>query len=104
MGRQAGTVQLSSVWRLLAAKTERRKWMASYERVREIANSCSRNQMRDVFFSEIEVDDPEAYVRSEVKGQDLRLEIRRLDGGALCIYAESAGMFQKFLFTPLNEE
>ena len=77
--------------------------MASYEVVREIANSCSRNQMRDVFFSEIETDDPEAYVRREVKGQELHLELQPLQDGALCIYVESAGMFQKFLFTPLED-
>ena len=32
--------------------------MAEYELVREIQNSCSGNQMRDVFFDEIETDDP----------------------------------------------
>ena len=36
--------------------------MAEYELVREIQNSCSGNQMRDVFFEEIETDDPEAYL------------------------------------------
>lgn len=77
--------------------------MARYEVVREIANSCARNQMRDVFFSEIETDDPERYVRGEIKGQELRIETQSLPDGALCIYAESAGLFQKFLFTPLDE-
>ena len=76
--------------------------MAAYEVVREIANSCARNQMRDVFFDEIETDDPEAYVRREIRGQDVRLETEALAGGALCIHVESAGMFQKFLFTPLD--
>ena len=70
---------------------------------REISNSCARNQMRDVFFSEIETEDPEAYVRREIKGSDLRLEIQPLAEGAVCIYVESAGMFQKFLFTPLDD-
>ncbi len=75
----------------------------NYEVVREISNSCARNQMRDVFFSEIETEDPEAYVRREIKGSDLRLEIQPLAEGAVCIYVESAGMFQKFLFTPLDD-
>ena len=78
--------------------------MASYEVVREIANSCSRNQMRDVFFEEVETDNPEAYVRSRIKGDDVRLEVDSLGGGAVCIYVESAGMFQKFLFTPLDDQ
>ena len=77
--------------------------MASYEVVREIANSCSRNQMRDVFFDEVETDDPVAYVRSQIKGDDVRLDVDPLEGGAVCIHVESAGMFQKFLFTPLDD-
>ena len=76
--------------------------MASYEVVREIANSCSRNQMRDVFFEEVETEDPEAYVRSRIKGDDVRLQVDALSGGAVCIFVESAGMHQKFLFTPLD--
>lgn len=78
--------------------------MASYEVVREIANNCSRNQMRDVFFDEVETDSPETYVRQTVKGDDVRLEVNPLGGGAVCIYVESAGMFQKFLFTPLEDD
>lgn len=78
--------------------------MAAYEVVREIANSCSRNQMRDVFFDEVETDSPEAYVRQQIKGGDIRLEIQELSDGALCIYVENDGMFQKFLFTPLDHE
>ena len=78
--------------------------MAVYEVVREIANSCSRNQMRDVFFDEVETDSPEDYVRGVVKGGDVRLEVQPLEAGAVCIYVENAGMFQKFLFTPLDDQ
>ena len=78
--------------------------MPSYEVVREIANSCSRNQMRDVFFDEVETDSPEAYVRRQIKGDDVRLTVDPLADGAVCIYVESAGMFQKFLFTPLDDQ
>ena len=34
--------------------------MALYEVVREIQNECARNQMRDVFFEEVETGDPAA--------------------------------------------
>ena len=34
-----------------------------YEMVREIKNLCPNNQMRDIFFDEVETDDPVAYVR-----------------------------------------
>ena len=36
-----------------------------YEVIREIKNSCSGNQMRDVFFDEIETDDPFSWVREQ---------------------------------------
>lgn len=32
--------------------------MQSYEVVREVENQCANNQMRDIFFEEIETDDP----------------------------------------------
>ena len=35
-----------------------------YELVREIPNLCRNNQMRDIFFDEVETDDPVAYVLS----------------------------------------
>lgn len=37
--------------------------MAEYEMVREIQNMCPNNQMRDVFFEEVETDIPEEYVK-----------------------------------------
>ena len=37
--------------------------MAEYELVHEIQNLCPNNQMRDIFFKEVETDDPESYVR-----------------------------------------
>ncbi len=76
--------------------------MASWEIVREIENNCSRNQMRDVFFEEAELDDPELYVRERIRGEGLRVWKEELPGGAVCVYAEHAGLLQKFIFTPLD--
>ena len=73
--------------------------MAEYELVREIQNSCSGNQMRDVFCDEIETDDPEAYVRALLKGEVDELSVERLDDENLTIFASSHGLRQKFLFT-----
>ena len=42
-----------------------------YEMVREIKNLCPNNQMRDVFITEVETDDPEQYVK------DFHLQIRK---------------------------
>ena len=34
-----------------------------YEVIKEIKNECANNQMRDVFFDEIEIADPEVWIR-----------------------------------------
>ena len=38
--------------------------MKEYEVIWEIFNKCPRNQMRDVFVEEIELEDPEEYVKN----------------------------------------
>ena len=73
--------------------------MAEYELVREIQNSCSGNQMRDVFFDEINTDDPEGYVRALLKDEVDELTVERVDDDNLTIFASSHGLRQKFLFT-----
>ena len=72
-----------------------------YELVHEIKNSCPNNQMRDIFFEEIECDDPETYLRRRLAGK--QLELSREDGanGAVTIHAEVDGMTEKFVFTPI---
>ena len=72
-----------------------------YELVREIPNLCPNNQMRDIFFEEVECDDPEAYVRSLVKGSQVEISVDRQPGGTVTVYAVADGMTQKFIFTPI---
>ncbi len=43
--------------------------MAEYEVVREVQNLCANNQMRDVFFDEIETDDPWNGFAARIKGK-----------------------------------
>ena len=43
--------------------------MAEYELVYEIKNQCPNNQMRDIFFEEIECDDPETFLRSRLRNR-----------------------------------
>lgn len=76
--------------------------MALWEVVREIENNCSRNQMRDVFFDEIETDDPLETVRNML-GEDKRAELRieNADSGSVTVYANCSGMTQRFLFTKI---
>lgn len=74
--------------------------MARFEMVREIQNECANNQMRDVFFSEIETDDPEKYVRGLLgaeKALEITKEIRSDD--EITVFADCAGTVQRFVFT-----
>jgi hypothetical protein len=74
--------------------------MAEYELVREIPNLCPNNQMRDVFFDEVETDDPVAYVREFLKDSQLDVMVDRKADGGIVVYAVADGMTQKFIFTP----
>ena len=51
--------------------------MVEYEMVREIQNMCPNNQMRDIFFEEVETDDPEAYVRQILKGRAVQVNAQQ---------------------------
>ena len=74
--------------------------MAEYELVREIKNLCRNNQMRDVFFEEIECDDPTEYVRSVLQGTDIEVSAEG-SGDTVTIHAVCDGLIQKFVFTKL---
>lgn len=74
--------------------------MALYEMVREIPNQCRNNQMRDIFFDEVETDDPVEYVRRFLK-QEAELSVDVLADGSTVVYAVIDGMAQKFTFTPV---
>ena len=75
--------------------------MAEYEMVREIHNLCPNNQMRDIFFEEVETDDPEQYVRSFLKGKATGVSVDARPDGSVTVYASCDGITQKFVFTPI---
>ena len=72
-----------------------------YELVHEIKNLCRNNQMRDIFFEEIECDDPEMYLRNRLQGKQLELTREDCANGAVTIHAVVDGMMEKFVFTPI---
>ena len=76
--------------------------MREYELVREIPNLCRNNQMRDVFFEEVETPDPAVYVRNLLAGKEVTLTVDPGKNGAVTIYASCDGLNQKFIFTPLE--
>ena len=69
-----------------------------YELIREIFNLCSGNQMRDVFVSTVETDDPEAYLRSVLVGTDISIEGRETRDGVIYDVVTD-GLRQRFSFT-----
>ena len=75
--------------------------MAEYELVREIQNLCPNNQMRDIFFEEVETDDPVSYVRGILRGREVELSSETRSDGAVTVYASVDGLTQKFVFTPI---
>ena len=75
--------------------------MAEYEMVREIKNLCRNNQMRDVFFEEVECDNPAEYVREVLKGKDIETSAEG-SGDTVTIHAVCDGLIQKFVFTRIS--
>ena len=75
--------------------------MKEYELVHEIKNSCLNNQMRDIFFEEIECADPETWLRQRLAGKDFSLTVESGAGGTVTIHAQVNGMTEKFVFTPI---
>ena len=75
--------------------------MAEYELVREIKNLCPNNQMRDVFFEEVETDDPVSYVNQLLKGNAISLSAEEKEDGTTVVHADCDGLIQKFIFTPV---
>jgi hypothetical protein len=69
--------------------------------VREIKNLCRNNQMRDVFFEEVETEDPVEYVRSLLKGDRIEISADRRVDGTVIIDAVCDGLIQHFSFTPV---
>ncbi len=75
--------------------------MAEYELVREIPNLCRNNQMRDIFFSEVQTDDPVEYVRQFLKDTTVDISADCRPDGTVTIYAVADGLTQKCIFPPI---
>lgn len=75
--------------------------MKEYEVVREIENQCGNNQMRDIFFDEVQTEDPVAYVRQLLKDKNVEITVDELGPGRINVYANTSGISQRFLFTEI---
>ncbi len=72
-----------------------------YELVREIKNLCPNNQMRDIFFDEVQTDDPVRYVQTYLQGKVVELTTEAGENGCITVHATCDGLIQKFIFTPV---
>ena len=72
-----------------------------YEIIKDIKNSCSNNQMRDVFFDEVDCESPVEYVRSLHAGKNMEITEEPKEDGGVVIYLTIDNLTQKYLFTPI---
>lgn len=57
--------------------------MKEYEVIWEIFNKCPRNQMRDVFVEEVEIEDPEEYIKKKFQGKEVSYDKTVLNDGTI---------------------
>jgi hypothetical protein len=76
--------------------------MAKYEMIREIFNSCSGNQMRDVDIKEIESDDIEALARTFVTDPEHTFEALDNGKGTVIFNISNSGLPERLSFTLLD--
>jgi hypothetical protein len=76
--------------------------MPKYEFIREIFNSCSGNQMRDVDIKEIETDSIEEIAKTYIESEKSEVEIIE-DGKGTTIYnITNAGLPERLTFSKLD--
>ena len=79
--------------------------MKEYEVIWEIFNKCPRNQMRDVFVDEVEIEDPEEYVKNKFKGKEVTYEKTVLEDGTIIFDIQTSQIKQRlylWIFLPLK--
>ncbi len=71
-----------------------------YELCREIFNSCSGNQMRDVFFSFVETDDTDDYIALRYTPEHSSIEKSVAEDGCIIYELVTDGLRERYGFTP----
>ncbi|WP_418405002.1 hypothetical protein [Blautia sp.] len=75
--------------------------MKEYEVIWEIFNKCPRNQMRDVFVEEVEIKDPEEYIRKKFQGKDVFYDKTVLADGTIVFDITTSQIKQRCSFTEI---
>lgn len=75
--------------------------MKEYEVIWEIFNKCPRNQMRDVFVEEVEINDLEEYVKKKFQGKDVSYDKTVLEDGTIIFDIVTSQIKQRCSFTEI---
>lgn len=75
--------------------------MKEYEVIWEIFNKCPRNQMRDVFVEEVEIDDPEQYVKTKFQGKEVAYDKTVLKDGTVVFDIVTSQIKQRCSFSEI---
>ena len=75
-----------------------------YETVYEIFNECANNQMRDVFFDEVVLEETalEDYLRGKIRDRSLTFEKTVKEDGSVIYDIVASGIRQRLSFTPID--
>ena len=74
--------------------------MKEYEVIWEIFNKCPRNQMRDVFVEEVEIEDPE-YIKKKFQGKEVSYDKTVLNDGTIIFDIVTSQIKQRCSFTEI---
>ena len=75
--------------------------MKEYEVIWVIFNLCLRNQMRVVFVDEVEIEDPEEYIKNKFKGKEVTYEKTVLEDGTIIFDIKTSQITQRCNFTEI---
>jgi hypothetical protein len=75
--------------------------MKEYEVIIEIINQCPQNKDRDVFFEEVEIEDPESYVKQKLKGREITYDKIVQKDGSMVFDIMASGIHQRYTFTEI---
>ena len=75
--------------------------LKEYETCWEIFNQCANNQMRDVFFDEVEIEDPEDFIKEKFKDKNFTYDKTVKEDGTVIFDIVTSGIKQRYSFTEI---
>ena len=75
--------------------------MKEYEGIWEIFNKCPRNQMRDVFVVEVQIEDTEEYIKRKFQGKEVSYDKTVLNDGTIIFDIVTSQIKQRCSFTEI---